>query len=203
MSARVNEVLEQGVAHLKAGRFDEAERICRGILLTEPEHSETLHTLGVLLYKTGRDTEAIRYLQQAIDASPDSASCHTNFGAALLSLDQKEEAARQLDQAICLDPLGQISDWFVASIIEAYLRNVHFSSLCAGSNLLPVYEILKSNPFIGPEMTRSQLLLRNRFSLPLDTRVDDRVYAQGPGNLNPEFWKANFAPDQLDRWTDQ
>ncbi|NQV20453.1 MAG: FkbM family methyltransferase [Rhodospirillales bacterium] len=96
----------------------------------------------------------------------------------------------RLDQ---IDPNGQVEAWITASVTEAYLRNVDFTSLHASPALLATYEFLKSNPFASPEMTRRRLLIRNRMGLPPDTQTGNPVYRPAPDNLNAEFWQSNFS----------
>ncbi len=54
------------------GRFDEAERICRSILQSEPDLSTALLLLGITLAKRGKLEEAAPYLERVVAEDPGS-----------------------------------------------------------------------------------------------------------------------------------
>jgi protein O-GlcNAc transferase len=47
------------LAHHRAGRIAEAERVCRQILVIDPDHAQTLHLLGLTEHVHGRSDDAI------------------------------------------------------------------------------------------------------------------------------------------------
>jgi FkbM family methyltransferase len=103
LNTQFDENLAQGIAHIKAGRFPEAEQLVRSILEGAPDHPEALHTLGVLLFRTGRAADAVHHLQRAVSISPDNPTYRTNLGTMLQATGRREDAARQFEQAIRLD----------------------------------------------------------------------------------------------------
>ena len=74
---------KQAVHLHRAGRLAEAEQCYRQILTTAPNHSDSLHMLGVLALQTGRHAEALYYLEQAIARQPTVAIYHVNRANAL------------------------------------------------------------------------------------------------------------------------
>ena len=52
-------MLAEGVAHHRAGRLGEAERLYRRILEMEPEHADGLHLLGMVALQAGRDRKSV------------------------------------------------------------------------------------------------------------------------------------------------
>ena len=49
--------LNAALAHQRAGRPADAERVCREILSVDPGHAQTLHLLGLICQQTGRARE--------------------------------------------------------------------------------------------------------------------------------------------------
>ncbi|MDR3511696.1 MAG: tetratricopeptide repeat-containing glycosyltransferase family protein [Caulobacteraceae bacterium] len=77
---------------LRAGRFVEAEAVCRRILAGRPGHAETLNNLANILEELDRKAEAEVAYRQAIEARPDFAAAHYNLGL-LLQAERRLEAA--------------------------------------------------------------------------------------------------------------
>ena len=48
MELTVDQALQQGVAAHKEGKLQEAEKLYRAILSTQPQHADANHNLGVL-----------------------------------------------------------------------------------------------------------------------------------------------------------
>ena len=72
----VDQALQRGVAHHKAGQLPEAERAYRAILQVQPQHPDANHNLGVLAVGVGDDGLNYRkwhiegdYLQPAFHAN--------------------------------------------------------------------------------------------------------------------------------------
>ena len=57
-TASIAGALEQ----FQAGRIQDAERVCRGILEQKPDHAEALHLLGVVCHRLGNGDSALDYL---------------------------------------------------------------------------------------------------------------------------------------------
>jgi len=96
--------LETGLSHHRAGRLAEAERIYRQVLAQQPDHADALHLLGVLAGRTGRLDVAVELIRRAIAIWPTGASYHCNLGNALRSTGQIEQARESYRQAILLAP---------------------------------------------------------------------------------------------------
>jgi tetratricopeptide (TPR) repeat protein len=81
------------VAHLEAGRFDQAQRHFESAIDIEPRNPSYLNNLGRLHQRAGRPLEAIPYHRRAIAVGPRNAIGKNLLGEAY-------EAAGMLDQAI-------------------------------------------------------------------------------------------------------
>src|SRR5438874_495884 len=58
--------LEEGLAHLEAGRLAEAEACFQHALAAEPDHPDALHLLGVVAHQSARHEVAVALIRQAI-----------------------------------------------------------------------------------------------------------------------------------------
>jgi predicted O-linked N-acetylglucosamine transferase (SPINDLY family) len=66
-----NQALKKALAHHEAGRLQDAERLFRSFLKSEPHHPVANHSLGVLSIKLGKPQAAIPFLSAALRANPE------------------------------------------------------------------------------------------------------------------------------------
>jgi protein O-GlcNAc transferase len=64
------ELFAQAMGRHQAGDLQQAEQMCRLVLLHEPEHAGALHLLGVLTHPKGLDRLALDFLNQALALEP-------------------------------------------------------------------------------------------------------------------------------------
>ena len=100
----VDSLLQEGLAHHRAGRFPEAEALYRQILESAPGHFDALHLLGVMAHQFGKNDTALELIDQAIQIKPNAAEAYNNRGSALHALRQYEAALACFDKAILLNP---------------------------------------------------------------------------------------------------
>jgi protein O-GlcNAc transferase len=98
------EKLNSGLAHHRAGRLADAEKIYRQVLSQRPNQAEVLHLLGILSAQTGNSSEAIELIGRAISISPTNAVYHNDFANALKANGQIDRAIASYRQAIRLKP---------------------------------------------------------------------------------------------------
>jgi tetratricopeptide (TPR) repeat protein len=103
-SLAVRTLLEEGKAHHQAGRLSEAERAYRLALEMAPQHPETFHLLGLLLYRRGQFDEAISLITAAIERQPSTPLYWFNLGVVTQKAARRQEAIRAYRQAITLNP---------------------------------------------------------------------------------------------------
>lgn len=96
--------LERLQALCAAGRWAEAQTLCRSLLEREPGHPIALSLLGVMLAQSGRTRQAAELLGRAAAAMPDNADAHTNHGNVLRALQRREEALACYERALALSP---------------------------------------------------------------------------------------------------
>ncbi|MEK7245561.1 MAG: tetratricopeptide repeat protein, partial [Pseudomonadota bacterium] len=97
-------LIAQGLAHHRAGRLDEAERLYRQALGLVPEQADALHYLGVVLHQKGDSKAAVGLFEMAETPLGGNAGFHANFGAALKDADRWERAKKHLHRALALSP---------------------------------------------------------------------------------------------------
>jgi tetratricopeptide (TPR) repeat protein len=79
--------------HFEAGRFSDAEGLCRRVLREKRDSVDALHLLGKTLARAGRPQNAIPFLTRAADRSPDHFQLHLDLALACAQ-------ASELDSAI-------------------------------------------------------------------------------------------------------
>jgi len=94
----------QAKAHQQAGRLDEAVRLYRHILATEPHHAESLHALGLIALQARRFDLALEPLRRAVAIDPAPAAYHLTLATALDSTGRPDDAIEQYRAAATRDP---------------------------------------------------------------------------------------------------
>lgn len=139
-SSALRALLEEGKAHHQAGRLQDAERAYRRALETAPEHADTLHLLGLLLYRQARYDEAVSSITRAIAQHP-SPVYWFNLGVVTQKAGRTGEAVHAYREALRLNPryleaqinLGNVlkERGAVADSIEAYRKALKLNPLHA------------------------------------------------------------------------
>jgi len=89
------EALKQAIAHHRAGRLPDAERLYRTILQALPRQPEANHNLGVLALEVGKAQAALPFLKIALEGNPKERQFWLSYINALIQAGQTE-AARQV-----------------------------------------------------------------------------------------------------------
>ena len=103
-ASAIRALLNEGTAHLQGGRLQEAEGAYRRALDLAPNHPDTLHHLGLLLYRLNRFDEAITTISRAIEQAPASPLYSFNLGVVAQKAARPDEAIRAYRQAVTLNP---------------------------------------------------------------------------------------------------
>ena len=107
-------LLTLAMAHHRAGRSAEAERLYRQILAREPGHVSALMNLGVLERAAGRTPEALALYGKALARAPDNAGLRLNLGNALIDQGLRAQALECLRAAVALRPGSPEARWALA-----------------------------------------------------------------------------------------
>lgn len=100
----LNEAAQLALAHFRAGRMTEVERVCRAILHALPDTGEIAQLLGVALMGQNRPQDAMEVLRKAITMRPNLADCHGNLGTLMQSLGRMADSLRAHDRCVRLSP---------------------------------------------------------------------------------------------------
>ena len=103
-SSLAQNLVNAALAHHRAGRLDDAERMYREVLEVDPNHADATHLLGMIAFQTGRLDLAVEMIRRAIAVHPTAASYHSNLGNVLQAQDKLDEAAASYRQALTLRP---------------------------------------------------------------------------------------------------
>ena len=96
--------IRDAFTHYQCGRQEEAMRVCRIILASEPAHFNALNILGSIKLQQGDFSAARESLAQAVACNPDNVEAHTNLGSCLDELQQHSDARHCYQTALELNP---------------------------------------------------------------------------------------------------
>ncbi len=94
------------------GKYDEAERVYRQILNTEPDNVDALRMLAMLAATAGNYDDAEKLLRQVIRLAPDYFTAHMDLGRILKNQDRFEDAIFALRAALQIEP-NNANTWFM------------------------------------------------------------------------------------------
>ncbi|MGY4476861.1 methyltransferase domain-containing protein [Bradyrhizobium sp. USDA 3364] len=135
-------------------RFNEAQEICRQILVREPAHVQSLNLLGLMAQASGDHRAAAKMFTKAIASDEVNAACHYNAGNSYQALGNRAKAAAHFSKALALGMDAKAVGFILQSpTVTSYVGRI------AGKWPLPV----TSDELFGPERVAplaSDLFLR-------------------------------------------
>lgn len=90
--------------HHIAGRLDQAQWFCEQILFDLPDHSDTLHLLGLILLDRGDPEAGLLKLAEAVTAAPERAAFHNSLGEGLRATSHLQDAVTAFESALAIEP---------------------------------------------------------------------------------------------------
>ena len=99
MELTIEQALQQGVAAHKEGKLQEAERLYRTILQSQPAHPDANHNLGVLAVSVNKAEAALPLFKMALEANPKIEQFWLSYIDALIKEQQFENAKQVIEQA--------------------------------------------------------------------------------------------------------
>ena len=100
----LDQTMEKAVAHFHAGRLDEAETLCRQVLVQRSNDHDALHLMGRIAFAAGRTQVAAELMGRAVAANPSNASAYYSLGKVLLAANRVEEVISCFQQCLRLNP---------------------------------------------------------------------------------------------------
>mgnify|MGYP001430713754 CR=1 FL=1 len=98
MELTIEQVLQQGVTAHKEGKIEEAERLYRAILQSQPLNPDANHNLGVIAVSVKKADVALPFLKTALEANPKIEQFWLSYVDALIKENQLETAKVVLEQ---------------------------------------------------------------------------------------------------------
>ena len=95
MELTIEQALQQGVAAHREGKFQDAERLYRAILQSQPGHPDANHNLGVLAVAFNRADSALPLFKAALEANPKIEQFWLSYIDALIK-EQQFDIAKQV-----------------------------------------------------------------------------------------------------------
>ena len=99
MELTLDQALQQAVVAHREGKLQDAERLYRAILQTQPNHPDANHNLGVLAVAVDKPLEALPFFKQALDANQQIEQFWLSYIDALVKSQRFEQATRVIVDA--------------------------------------------------------------------------------------------------------
>ena len=99
MDLTIEQAMQQGVAAHKEGKPQEAERLYRAVLQSQPKHPDANHNLGILAVLVNKSDVALPLFKIALEANPKIEQFWLSYIGALLKQSQFQNAKRLLKKA--------------------------------------------------------------------------------------------------------
>ena len=99
MELTIEQVLQQGVARHKEGKLQDAERLYRAILQSQPAHPDANHNFGVIAVPVNKADVALPLFKTALEANPKMEQFWLSYIDALIKEKQFDNVKQVLEQA--------------------------------------------------------------------------------------------------------
>jgi Flp pilus assembly protein TadD len=99
MELTIKQALQQGIAAHKEAKLEEAERLYRAILQSQPAHPDANHNLGVLAVSVNKAEAALPLFKTALEANPKIEQYWLSYIDALIKEKQFENVKLVIEQA--------------------------------------------------------------------------------------------------------
>jgi tetratricopeptide (TPR) repeat protein len=99
MELTIEQALQQGVTAHKEGKLEEAERLYRAILQSQPLHPDANHNLGLIAVSVNKANVALPLFKTALEANPKIEQFWLSYIEALIKEKQFDNAKAVLEQA--------------------------------------------------------------------------------------------------------
>jgi protein O-GlcNAc transferase len=104
MASSAQDRFQRALSAMQNGRADDAARLFRQVLQSEPRHVGALNLLSILLTQLGRFEEAESYARRAVKENASSDATFYNYGLILKALKRPAEALERFSQALKINP---------------------------------------------------------------------------------------------------
>ena len=120
MELTIEQALKQGVTAHREGKLQDAERLYRAILQSQPKHPDANHNLGVLAVSVNKTDAALPLFKFALESNPKIEQFWLSYVDALIKEKQYNNAKQVLEQA-----KNQGVDGLKLNALEAQLASIN------------------------------------------------------------------------------
>ena len=99
MELTTEQALQQGVTAHQEGKLQDAERLYRAILQSQPAHPDANHNLGLIAVSVNKTDAALPLFKIALEANPEIEQFWLSYIDALIKEQQFDNANQVLEQA--------------------------------------------------------------------------------------------------------
>ncbi len=203
MKPTIDQVLKQGVTAHREGKLQEAEKLYRAILKSQPNHPDANHNLGTIAVGFGKIQEALAFFKLALESNPKHEQLWLSYIEALLKLGMLDDARQVLKRGGSIGLKGGKIDQLRLKLSDKFtpLGDMSYS----GATLIQgIAEFYKHNQ----ETLVSNATRGWQFALDFDCHYVQSGEKEkiknltSPGNTLNEFIREPFSKDELADKTD-
>jgi len=137
--------LSEAARYFNQGKFEDARKICDGILVEDPDNITALNILGGSLAHTGKIAQAIQAAEKVCSLRPGSAAFYSNLGNLYSVTGNVQKAIIVMAHAVISDTKGTVYQTQFARMIE----HLEFHKLTAQTAVVEeAIKICMGNPDI-------------------------------------------------------
>ena len=125
MKLTIEQALQQGVEAHKQGKIQDAERLYRAILQTQPAHPDANHNLGLLAVSVNKADASLPLFEIALKANPKIEQFWLSYIDALIKEKQFGKAKQVLEQAKNQSVAGEKLNIFEIQLTSIAQVNTH------------------------------------------------------------------------------
>ena len=121
----IEQIFALALQHQQNGNSENAELLYKKILLSQPNHWQSLGNLGILAEQSNKYALAKNCFQKAILINPSSAKLHHNIGVVWQELGDIEQALICFKKAWQIDPLYENNIIKISLLLGSYKLNMN------------------------------------------------------------------------------
>ena len=119
MDLTIEQALQQGIAAHKEGKLQDAERLYRAILQSQPAHPDANHNLGLVAASVNKTEAALPLFKTALESNPKIEQFWLSYINTLIKLNRLADARTVFDQAMGKGVNGDGFDQLAQHLAEA------------------------------------------------------------------------------------
>ncbi|CCQ72957.1 tetratricopeptide repeat-containing sulfotransferase family protein [Magnetospira sp. QH-2] len=169
---------ESALAHLKEGRFPEAQAVYHEILSHDPNDPDANHFFGVLAFRAGELDRAEQAISKAVAGRPTWSKALSNLGSVLVARDRHAEALVVLEKAVAGDP-NNLDAWYNLGLCRQSVGRTPAAVEAYG-------EVLRRDPDHGDALTNLAVLHLDLGAAESAVKASRRAVRANPTSLDAQ-----------------